>query len=421
VHAPVLPFIGTFAVAAALWTPFVVGVSFYIGAGLLDLYKVYEAFALPALILAGLLLYFLFHYGLPMLTWKGRRRLKGKWIRAMNWDNWPTWQVYWLVVLYILWTGLVRYRNPLLFTAANPCMPDGGFIGESKSEILRGLSEAGELLPPWCPIAEGALEGRLQQLEAAMKSLCLSYPIVLKPDEGQRGLGVKIVRSSNQAREWLEQHPHTAILQDYVEGKEYGVFYVRYPSQQQGQITSITLKNQLYVIGNGTDSLEELIYKHPMAIIRLEMFLDRFDEELDRIPQPDEVVYLGELGNHCRGALFLDGNHLVTDILRQKIQKVADSYSGFYFGRFDLKAPDDEALMRAEGIKIMELNGVTSEEIHIYDPKHALSYGWKCLCRQWATAFEIAAENVRAGHRPTTFGKFFRHLLSARRRQRAIV
>ncbi len=420
VHAPVITFIGAFALAAAIWTPFLVGLSYYIGRELLDLYEMYEALVLPALVSVGLALYFLFHYGLPLLSWKGRRRLKGKFIRGVKWEYWPAWQVYWLVGLYVMWIGVFRYRNPMLFTAVNPCMPDGGVIGESKSAILEGLSGAGDALPEWAMIGTGPDEERLQAFDVAMDARQLSYPVVLKPDEGQRGASVKVVRGREEAVGWFSKNQIPAILQEFVPGKEYGVFYMRKPSEKRGQITSITLKEQLQVEGNGSDDLETLIHAHPRAIAMLGTFLERFDSQLEEVPEKGEIVPLGELGTHSRGSLFLDGNHLITDALMEKFQDITGSYQGFYFGRFDVKAPSDETLMKGEGIQIIELNGVTSEETHIYDPQHGLLYAWKHLCRQWGRAFEIAAENVKAGYQPTSVKQFLRNLIAARRRQRQL-
>mgnify|MGYP001813970152 CR=1 FL=1 len=110
-HAPFLKFVGAFALAAAAWTPLLVGVSYLVGQSLLEFYGLYEAFTLPAILAAGLLVYVLFHYGIPLFSWKGRRQLKGKWIRATRWEYWPWWQVYWLVILYVLFLGYIRYRR----------------------------------------------------------------------------------------------------------------------------------------------------------------------------------------------------------------------------------------------------------------------------------------------------------------------
>jgi membrane protein DedA with SNARE-associated domain len=417
-HAPFLMFVGAFAIAAAAWTPLLVGVSYLVGQSLLELYGLYEAFALPAILAAGLLVYLVFHYGIPMFSWKGRRRLKGKWIRAVKWEYWPWWQVYWLVILYVLYLGIIRYRRPTLFTAVNPCMPHGGFLGESKGSILDGLAGAAESLPPWAPVEAGDCSERFDTVKRLMGSLGIVYPVVLKPDEGQRGQSVGIIRDDQVLRDWLSANSSPAILQEYVAGNEFGIFYLRRPGEETGKVVSITIKEQLSVIGNGKDSLEDLIYSHARAIAMLDTFLDRFLDQLDRVPSSGEVIQLGELGTHALGSLFLDGIHLLTPELEAAVDRIAKSYDGFYFGRFDLKAPDDESLKRGEELRVMELNGLTSEATHIYDPANGLLEAWKVLCWQWRTAFEISLENSRNGHEPSTFRNFFRDYRDARRRQK---
>ena len=47
---------------------------------------------------------------------------------------------------------------------------------------------------------------------------------------------------------------------------------------------------------------------------------------------------------------------------------------------------------------IVELNGLTSEATHIYDPKNGLLDAYRVLFRQWSLAFEIGAQNRALGH-----------------------
>ena len=56
---------------------------------------------------------------------------------------------------------------------------------------------------------------------------------------------------------------------------------------------------------------------------------------------------------------------------------------------------------RGRNFKVVELNGVTSEATHIYDPAHGLLHAYKVLFRQWRLAFEIGAQNRARGTRPT--------------------
>src|SRR6266487_3709324 len=61
--------------------------------------------------------------------------------RWAHWEFWPAWLFYIPVALYYVFLS-IRYRNVTLPTAANPGMSTGGFIGESKVEILKQLQNA---------------------------------------------------------------------------------------------------------------------------------------------------------------------------------------------------------------------------------------------------------------------------------------
>jgi hypothetical protein len=130
-----------------------------------------------------------------------------------------------------------------------------------------------------------------------------------------------------------------------------------------------------------------------------EFFLGRHVDRLEEVPAGGERIVLSELGTHCRGALFLDGTSLVTPALADAIEAVSQSFRGFNFGRYDIRAASEAAFQRGE-FKVIELNGLTSEATSIYDPRHSVWHGWRTLCRQWRIAFEIADEHRGRGVRP---------------------
>ena len=122
-----------------------------------------------------------------------------------------------------------------------------------------------------------------------------------------------------------------------------------------------------------------------------------------------ESVQLGRVGAHSLGTLFLDGAYLVSGELLMAIEEIARPYKGFYFGRFDVKAANEKALQKGENLKVIEINGVTSEATHIYDPGNSLLYGWKTLMQQWDIAFQIASRNAQNGHQPMPVRAFVTH------------
>ena len=141
--------------------------------------------------------------------------------------------------------------------------------------------------------------------------------------------------------------------------------------------------------------------------------LKKHAHELDRIPAKDERIQLVEVGTHARGALFLDGISILTEPMQAAIDRISRGFEGFYFGRYDIRTPNLEDFKRGHNFKIVELNGVTSEATHIYDPGNSLWQAYRVLMRQWRIAVDIGAINRSRGAVPMKITAFlnlvFRH------------
>ena len=133
----------------------------------------------------------------------------------------------------------------------------------------------------------------------------------------------------------------------------------------------------------------------------LGIFIDQLGARLSEVPKAGEWVALTDVGTHCRGALFLDGGEHITEQLRTCIDRVSRGFEGFYFGRYDLRVRSEEDLRLGRNLKVIELNGVTSESTDIYDPKHGLWHAYRTLFEQWQIAFEIGARNRDKGIQPS--------------------
>lgn len=135
------------------------------------------------------------------------------------------------------------------------------------------------------------------------------------------------------------------------------------------------------------------------------------------MPTAGEEVALTDLGTHCRGALFLDGNHLRTEALENAVDRLSRRYEGFFFGRYDIRVPDEDSLREGDGLKVLELNGVTSESTNIYDPKNRLWSAYRTLFEQWRIAFAIGAQNRERGVSPATWSELW-HLVRTKHSRR---
>jgi membrane protein DedA with SNARE-associated domain len=373
-------FAGFFLIAAAVWTPLLVGGTALLGAP-----------ASRTLVDHGWLI---------SITVFALAVAIHKLIRAIpRWEFWPIWAAYLPLAPYLGWLA-VRHRSLTLFTAANPGILSGGFAGESKSEILATLSAAEGFVADFERISSIlTVRGRIAKALDFMNRLNLNWPVVLKPDVGERGSNVAIVRSLAEMEAYLATTHVDCIVQRLVEGPEFGIFYVRYPDQARGRIFSITEKRLPEVTGDGHSTIEALIRDDRRASLIVETYRRACLRPLTDIPDAGERVRIAELGTHSRGAIFLDGGHLVTSALEAAVDRVSQTHPGFHIGRYDVRAASIEALQRGE-FQVIELNGVSAEPTHIYDPAVTLCQAYAAMRAQWRMAFEIGAMNRAQGVQP---------------------
>jgi hypothetical protein len=230
----------------------------------------------------------------------------------------------------------------------------------------------------------------------------LGFPLIIKPNVGQRGRGVTVLRDVQQARAMIELVPEDVLVQGYAAGEEFGVFAYRYPGQRDVTIYSITHKCFPSVTGDGVTPLAALIMRDERARLISALLWQRLGARLQDVPEVGEHVALVEIGAHCRGSLFLNASELASPALVAAVTRLFDAVSGYCFGRIDLRCPSRTALSHGQGIQVLELNGVTSEAAHIYHPGTPLMAGWRSMITQWRIAFEIGEANLQQGAKVTS-------------------
>lgn len=401
-----LKFAFYFLIAAGVWTPLLVAGSMLIGREAIESALITQQSLFLRAAIIAVTVFVVVRLLLQISTFRGRRLLVGRWNRLTHWEFWPPWVFYPPVILYILYLGL-KHKGLTVFTCANPAIEESGFVGESKSAILRGLSQqpnADMWLPATLLLSQAQTDdSRLKQAEAFMTAHSLSYPVVLKPDAGERGSGVAVTRSRQQLLDYLRRSANRdLIIQEHVPGMELGVFYYRYRDQPTGKILSITKKLFPSVIGDGHTTVENLILRDKRAVSMARTYFDAVGDQLWDVPAAGQSIQLIEIGTHCRGSIFLDGMDLKTDAMEKAIDRLASGFDGFYFGRFDIRTPSLHDFQKGHNFKIIELNGVTSEATSIYDPRNSLLQAYKTLFEQWRIAYAIGAQNRARGYKPAS-------------------
>lgn len=321
-------------------------------------------------------------------------------------EFWPIWRFYGPLGLY-MFTLAIRHRGATLITATNPGFPLGGLVGESKVHILGQLRDSLPVLVPRftsCRRGTASVDECLVALLECLEREQLALPLVVKPDIGCRGAGVRKVSTVCELRAYVEAFPadQAFIVQELVacEG-EAGIFYARDPDSRAGRVISITLKYFPEVTGDGRRTLAQLIDGDPRARILSQIYLGRFAERLNEIVPVGETVRLAFAGNHSKGTIFRNGNALITPALEALFDQLAAAIPGFFFGRFDIRFSDFREIQAGKpAFRIIELNGAGAEVTHVWDSRTTLLRAWRDVAAQYRLAWEIGAKNRAGGARP---------------------
>lgn len=322
----------------------------------------------------------------------GRRIAKSNFfIKLKSWEYWPFGIIQAPLFIYWLWLS-IKARSLLYFTASNPGILTGGMFGESKFEILEKIPPSHK--PNTLLIQYPASVERVIQL---LSENGFSFPLIFKPDIGERGWMVKKISTTSDVIAYLHQIKTDFIIQEYVDlPLEFSVYYARHPDEQAGKVTSVTMKEMLKVRGDGQHTLQELILAKDRAKLQWENLKITHAARLTEKLKEGEEIELVPIGNHCLGTTFLNRNNLITPKLSESFDRLSKHIDGFYFGRYDLRAASFEDLENGK-VKIVELNGCGAEPSHIYHPGASIVQAVKDLFIHWRTIFVISMANHKKG------------------------
>jgi hypothetical protein len=309
-------------------------------------------------------------------------------IKLGSWEYWPFGVVQ--APLFPYWIWLSLKARSLVFS--NPGILMGGMFGESKAEVLMKVPEH---CKPKTALVH--LPATKESVDELIRTNGFRYPVIFKPDLGERGWMVKKIRGIQDIEVYLQNIRIDFIIQEYVDlPLEYGVFYIRYPSEPTGKVTSIVGKEMLSVTGDGKKSLEQLILETDRAKLQYDVLKVLHADQWSRILAVDERFELVSVGNHCLGTKFLNKNQLITDRLSESFDMISQQIPGFYFGRFDLRTASEADLEKGQ-VMVMELNGCGAEPAHIYQPGYSFWKALGVLFKHWHDIFRISAENHKRG------------------------
>ncbi len=322
-------------------------------------------------------------------------------VRLLHWEYWNFNLVYIPVAFYFTYLA-IRARSFFFFSASNPTIETGGMFGESKWEIFKLIPK--QYFPATILIRENTTTATaLTQINDA----AISFPLIAKPDRGERGWKVERIHTPDQLAHYMAMVKVDFLIQQLVEYPiELSVFYFRFPNEPKGKISSVVVKEMLQVTGNGTSTLRELICDYPRALLQLKVLEKEFKEKLNDVPIENEIVVLVPIGNHSRGAMFIDRCDIVDEEMITTFDNISQQIDGFYFGRYDLRCKDIDTMKLGRDIQILELNGAGAEPAHIYHPGFSLCRAYRVLFYHFKVLYKISLMNHKAGTSYMSFKEY---------------
>ncbi len=318
-------------------------------------------------------------------------------------ERMPKWLI--IVPLVVQWLYLsLRFGGATVPSAANPAITAGGLVGEGKLEYLAQmgpLALAATATSAGFRVDHATLSA--ERLRAAMREAQLHFPVIVKPDLGLCGYGVRRVDTPAALLAYAQAFPdgEVIVLQRYLADEgEAGIFYARDPASGAGRITGLALRHFPRVRGDGSSTVAQLMRASPRAQRLLGRAAHRCAANLKAVPAAGEPVRLSTIGSTRVGGLYLDGGHLITPRLTAAVDAIARDMGEFHFGRFDVRFSSEAALRDGRGFTIMEVNGAGSEAIEAWDPATGLRDGLRTIFAKQRLLFEIGAANRRRGARP---------------------
>ncbi len=240
----------------------------------------------------------------------------------------------------------------------------------------------------------------LQQLKISG----IEYPFIVKPEVG--GQGILFRKIENEAS---LKHYHSLVPVEYIVQKmvhypiEVSVFHIRHPNEQKGIVTGFLHKIPLQVLGDGIQTLEQLILSSSKAKKRYNDLRSRHTEKWNTVIPKNDKYILSYAANHNKGAHFIDLKEFINDDLIDVFDKLSIRINDFFYGRYDIMCNSIEELQQGKNFTILEYNGCGAEPNHFYDTGYTLGGAYKEILKHWKALYSISKYNAQNVIKPWPF------------------
>ncbi len=312
--------------------------------------------------------------------------------KITDWEHWPFNVLYAPIAPVWLWY-IIRSGSVWFFTPSNPKLTFGGMEGEPKQEMH-------DLLPPqFAPATFNILPANdFDIVKTKLVEYKINFPLIVKPEVGGQGILFRKLDTIDQLKNYHTKIPVEYIVQEMITyPMEVSVFYYRLPDQPKGIVTGFLHKIPLLVIGDGIQSVHELIKHNPKAHKRIAELQIKHGEKLKEVLAPGEKYMLSYAANHNRGAQFINLQNEIDERLVNIFDEISLKLNDFFYGRYDIMCTSVEDLKQGKNYSILEYNGCGAEPNHIYDTGYTLIGAYKEILKHWKALYKISRYNYKQG------------------------
>jgi len=227
-------------------------------------------------------------------------------------------------------------------------------------------------------VPKGIETDNAQDVKNAINNGLISYPLVIKPIDAAKGVGINMNIRSNDDIDKAVQNirdikkdvalmvSDNFIAEEMFCGNDYRVLV--FDSKVIGCVNRIPA----HIIGNGTNTVTQLIESFNSQ--RPANYLLKTDEELiamlqnnsydlDTIVPADTKVYLRENANISSGGIAVDYTNTLSERFKEVSIAAAAAVGGTFVG-IDLFADDITSNDASQPYTIIEINGAPDYDIH---------------------------------------------------------
>ena len=226
------------------------------------------------------------------------------------------------------------------------------------------------------PVPQGYTADSVKEAQEVAENI--GYPVVVKPLSGNHGRGITINITNKEelviAFEKAQEVCDTVLVETYLYGFDYRVLVI------DGKFVAATLRDPAFVIGNGTDTIEQLIeqtnqdpergHGHEKNLTKItidhmtERLLESQELTLGSILAIGEKIYLKCTANISSGGIAKD----VTDTVHPANKLMAERISqiiGLNVMGIDLIASSLEIPLSNQVAGVLEVNAGPGFRMHV--------------------------------------------------------